>query len=322
MSHWKYVFSLFVVLTAALPVQADEVQEQIFMDNLKRAEAGDANSQFIVGHRYEIGVGTEKNMAKAFEWYGKAAQKGHPLALLKTEARNEDADKESRARQESEAARRAEQSRAEAEARNKAQQAQQAQQQAEARNKAQQAQQQAEAARKRKAAETTKLAMVEAKPVAVSSGKPEIAAKPAETASENPVNAIDVVLSNLWQANKTSAEILPSPNTSCLRTATAEVTCFTGESQQTVGTNKLSYTVKSVMNRFAKDGSFLVHYVYNVTDVDKAGDNAAAASRSLSEIKPNLGWQEPGYTANCRAGSDRSIQCVTDRKAVVQFVKM
>lgn len=307
MSHWKYVFSLFIALTAALPVQADEVQQQIFEDNLKRAEAGDANSQFIVGHRYEIGVGTEKNMAKAFEWYGKAAQKGHPLALLKTEARNEDADKESRARQESEAARRAEQSRAEAEAR----------------NKAQQAQQQAEAARKRKAAETTKLAMVEAnKPVAVSSGKPETAAKPAEAASENPVNAIDVVLSNLWQANKTSAEILPSPNTSCLRTATAEVTCFTGESQQTVGTNKLSYTVKSVMNRFAKDGSFLVHYVYNVTDVDKAGDNAAAASRSLSEIKPNLGWQEPGYTANCRAGSDRSIQCVTDRKAVVQFVKM
>lgn len=318
MSHWKYVFSLFIVLTAALPVQADEVQEQIFKDNLKRAEAGDANSQFIVGHRYEIGVGTEKNMAKAFEWYGKAAQKGHPLAMLKTESRNEEADKESRARQESEAARRAEQSRAEAEARNKAQQAQQA----EARNKAQQAQQQAEAARKRKAAETTKLAMVEAKPIAVSSGKPEPAAKAAEAASENPVNAIDVVLSNLWQANKTSAEILPSPNTSCLRTATAEVTCFTGESQQTVGTNKLSYTVKSVMNRFAKDGSFLVHYVYNVTDVDKAGDNAAAASRSLSEIKPNLGWQEPGYTANCRAGSDRSIQCVTDRKAVVQFVKM
>src|SRR3990172_6356999 len=98
MSYKRYVFALCVVLVAALPVQADEVQQQIFEDNLKRAEAGDANSQFIVGHRYEIGVGTEKNMAKAFEWYSKAAQKGHPLALLKTEARNEEADKESRAR--------------------------------------------------------------------------------------------------------------------------------------------------------------------------------------------------------------------------------
>jgi membrane protein involved in colicin uptake len=302
---------------AALPVQADEVQQLIFADNLKRAEAGDANAQFIVGHRYEIGVGTEKNMEKAFEWYNKAAQKGHPLAQLKTEARNEEADKEARARHDSEAAHRAEQqSRTEAEARNKAQQAEAA------RNKAQQAQQ-AEAARKRKAAETTKLAAVaEAKPVAVSPGKPETAAKTAEAASENPVNAMDVVLGNLWQANKTSAEILPSPNTSCLRTAAAEVTCFTGESQQTVGANKLSYTVKSVLNRFAKDGSFLVHYVYNVTDVDKAGAKAAAGGLSLSEIKPNLGWQEPGYTANCRAGTDRSIQCVTDRKAVVQFVKM
>ncbi|HWR86848.1 MAG TPA: hypothetical protein VN277_00325, partial [Acidiferrobacterales bacterium] len=249
--------------------------------------------------------------------YSKAAQKGHPLAQLKTEARNEEADKDARARHDSEVARRAEQqSRAEAEARNKAQQAEAT------RNKAQQTQQ-AEAARKRKAAETTKLAAVaEAKPVAVSPGKPETATKTAEAASENPINAMDVVLGNLWQANKTSAEILPSPNTSCLRTATAEVTCFTGESQQTVGANKLSYTVKSVLNRFAKDGSFLVHYVYNVTDVDKAGAKAAAGALSLSEIKPNLGWQEPGYTANCRAGTDRSIQCVTDRKAVVQFVKM
>lgn len=319
MSHWKYVFPLFAVLMAALPVQADEVQQQIFADNLKRAEAGDANAQFIVGHRYEIGVGTEKNAEKAFEWYTKAAQKGHPLAQLKTETRNEEADKASRARHDSEVARAEQQSRAEAEARNKAQQAQQAEA---ARFKAQQAQQ-AEAARKRKAAETTKLAAVaEAKPAAVSPARAEAAAKPAEAASENPVNAIDVVLGNLWQANKTSAEILPSPNTSCLRTAAAEVTCFTGESQQTVGANKLSYTVKSVLNRFAKDGSFLVHYVYNVTDVDKASANAAAGRLSISEIKPNVGWQEPGYTANCRAGTDRSIQCVTDRKAVVQFVKM
>ena len=323
MPRWKYAFSLFAVLMAALPVQADEVQQRIFEDNLKRAEAGDADSQFIVGHRYEIGVGTEKNIEKAFEWYSKAAQKGHPLALLKTEARKEEADKESLARHDSELARRAEQqSRAEAEARNKAQQAEAA------RNKAQLTQhtQLAEAARKRKAAETTRLAMAEVKPVAVSPGKTETTAettaKPAEAASENPVNAMDVVLGNLWQANKASAEILPSPNTSCLRTATAEVTCFTGESQQTVGANKLSYTVKSVLNRFAKDGSFLVHYVYNVTDVSKTDTNAAAGGLSLSEIKPNLGWQEPGYTANCRAGTDRSIQCVTDRKMVVQFVKM
>ncbi|HWR87875.1 MAG TPA: hypothetical protein VN277_05595, partial [Acidiferrobacterales bacterium] len=66
---FKYLFVLFAVLMAALPVQADEVQQLIFADNLKRAEAGDANAQFVVGHRYEIGVGTEKNMEKAFEWY-------------------------------------------------------------------------------------------------------------------------------------------------------------------------------------------------------------------------------------------------------------
>lgn len=307
MSSWKYLSTLFTILMVALPAQADEVQQRIFEENLKRAEAGDANSQFIVAHRYEIGVGTEKNTEKAFEWYRKAAQKGHPLALLKTEVRSEETDKESRARQDSELARRAEQqSRAEAQARHNIQQA--------------------EAARKRKAAETAKLVVAQAKPVAVTvavaPNKADIAAKPAETANESPVNAMEIVLGNLWQANKASAEILPSPNTSCLRTASAEVTCFSGESQQIVGATKLSYAVKSVLNRFAKDGSFLVQYVYNVTDVDKAETQAAAGGHSLSEIKPRLGWQEPGYTANCRAATDRTIQCVTDRKLVVQFVKM
>ena len=314
MSRWIYLFALLALSMTALPAQADDVQQRIFEENLQRAEAGDANAQFIVGRFYEIGSGTEKNLEKAFEWYDKAAQKGHPLAKLKTETRAEEADKEARARHDSEAAHKAEQqARAETEARNKAMQA-------EARNKAQQAEQ----ARRHKAAEAARLAVAEAKPNIVSPpAKTEGAAKPAEAANENPVNAIDVVLGNLWQTKKVSAEILPSPNTNCLRTAAAEVTCFTGESKQTVGTTKLSYTVKSVLNHFSKDGSFQVHYLYNVTDLDKAGTEAATGgARSLSDIKPNLGWQEPGYTANCRAGTDRGIQCTTDRKVVVQFVKM
>ena len=43
MSSWKYLFSLFAIMMVALPVQADEVQQRIFEENLKRAEAGDAN---------------------------------------------------------------------------------------------------------------------------------------------------------------------------------------------------------------------------------------------------------------------------------------
>ena len=296
MTRWKILFALFAVLMAALPVKADEVQQRIFEENLKRAEAGDANSQFVVAHRYEIGVGTEKNVEKAFDWYSKAAKNGHPLAQFKLVARDEEAGKEARARLESEQARKTEQrSRDETEARSKALQA--------------------EAARKRKATEAARLAAVEIKPVAVSQTK-------TEAVSETPVNAMDVVLGSLWQHNQTSAEILPSPNTSCLRNAVAEITCFTGESQQTVGTSRLSYTMKSILTRFAKDGSFHIQYVYNVTGLDKAEPNAATAARSLSDIKPIMGWQEPGYTATCRVGSIRNIQCTTDRKVVLQFSKM
>ena len=317
MSHWKYVFSLFAVLMAALPVQADEVQQQIFADNLKRAEAGDANAQFIVGHRYEIGVGTEKNMEKAFEWYSKAAQKGHPLAQLKTEARNEEADKESRARHDSEAARRAEQqSRAEAEARNKAQAG---------RGGAQQSPAGPSRPRRRASARPPRRpssAVAEAKPVAVSSGKPETAAKTAEAASENPVNAMDVVLEqpvagqqDLGRNPAVAEHQLPAHRHRGGDLLHRRIAADRGR-QQTVLYREIG--AEPFRQGRIVSGPLRVQRHRRRQGRRQSG----GGGRSLSEIKPNLGWQEPGYTANCRAGSDRSIQCVTDRKAVVQFVKM
>lgn len=79
-----------LLLAIALPAWAetpDEVQARIFNSFLRTAIEGDSNSQFVVGHRYEVGVGTAADLDQAYYWYGRAAELGHPLAKMKVEER-------------------------------------------------------------------------------------------------------------------------------------------------------------------------------------------------------------------------------------------
>jgi hypothetical protein len=82
-------FSL-LFLTLAVPAYAEDdgnIQVRIFQTYLEQAMAGDSNSQFIIASRYETGKGTTRDLDKAYEWYGKSAAKGHPLAQRKVEER-------------------------------------------------------------------------------------------------------------------------------------------------------------------------------------------------------------------------------------------
>jgi len=229
MSYCKYLFVLFAVLMAALPVQADEVQQLIFADNLKRAEAGDANAQFVVGHRYEIGVGTEKNMEKAFEWYSKAAQKGHPLASSRRGAQRGCRQGSSCTPRQRGGTPAEQQSRTEAEARNKAQQAEAA------RNKA------SRPSRPRWRASAKPLRRPNSPPWRRPSGRRQ--SRQAGDRHQNgggrqrkPGQRHGCRARQPVAGQQNFGRNPAVANTSCLRTATAEVTCFTGESQQTVGT--------------------------------------------------------------------------------------
>jgi TPR repeat protein len=48
-----------------------------FQTNLKRATAGDAESQYLVGKSYSDGLGVEKNESTAFDWFSKSASCGN-----------------------------------------------------------------------------------------------------------------------------------------------------------------------------------------------------------------------------------------------------
>ena len=73
----KIIISFILSSFFALSVLSDED----FLKTLKDAELGDPISQNNVGHMYNNGIGTEKNIQKAFEWYVKASDQNQVNAM-------------------------------------------------------------------------------------------------------------------------------------------------------------------------------------------------------------------------------------------------
>jgi len=44
------------------------------------ADKGDAQAQCIIGNMYQLGLGLERDISKAIEWYKKSAKKGYGVA--------------------------------------------------------------------------------------------------------------------------------------------------------------------------------------------------------------------------------------------------
>ena len=63
-----------------------------FDDFMAKAETGDAQSMYMVGMCYESGVRVGKDLAKAREWYAKAAAKGNDAAKRALEQLEKGAD--------------------------------------------------------------------------------------------------------------------------------------------------------------------------------------------------------------------------------------
>ena len=76
------VLACVLLIPVTAPAQ-DDLQVRTFKYFLKKANEGDANAQFIVGKRYERGVGTAQDLDQAKVWYTKAAEQGHEVAKSK-----------------------------------------------------------------------------------------------------------------------------------------------------------------------------------------------------------------------------------------------
>jgi len=71
-----FIRTLLVVLAVAVCTVAAEDLEAV----LKKAGAGDAEAQNLLGRMYHTGTGVPRDSAKAAKWYRKAAEQGHASA--------------------------------------------------------------------------------------------------------------------------------------------------------------------------------------------------------------------------------------------------
>ncbi len=303
--HAALLLPISLLFAGSPTLAVSDGQTGIFDSYLARAENGDRDAQFIIGQRYERGIGVEKDIEKSNMWYAKAAAGGHALAQWKIDSQKEVEQK------------------AVADAKAEKDKATAAKAAEEARAK------EAQAAKERAAKKKEAAAVAAAKPA---SATPAPAAKVAAAseavtpapapAPEPAINAMEVVMAGHWQRDRLSAELLPSGVASCIPVSAAEVVCFSNEVKRNIGGMQYTYTVKSELSRFGKDGSFMIHYRYNVSDMSKGAILNQDDGKTAPGLEPKMGWQEPGHTAACKVGRDSAISCVTDRKVALNFSRL
>jgi len=307
-----WFFSL-VILVFSQFAKADSSQFKLDMILAKR---GDADAQYYVAMAYEEGRGIKKDLKQAFQWYAKSAKQGqygaqykmgdfyeHGYAVKKNNNtafvwyRKAADNGSSMARKRLN--RSASTSRSE-----------QAEQRRIAALKA--AQEKKETQVKRRAAEKKKqLAMkkadAKARPVKVA--KPiKVAKKEKKVVTKiNIPDLINLVLSNKWSSGTYSADYLPSSSTNCLKASAKELVCFSKEKARMINSVKVTYTTKSTLSNFKRNGSFNVKYFYNVMKLDSASEKGPRVDPL--GLRAEEGWQEPQLAMNCHTTDQIYLTC-------------
>lgn len=325
----RYAVLMFCLLLSGMSNAGEnEVQAGIFQTYLKLAEDGDMNAQYIVAHRYEIGKGTGADAEKASYWYGRAAAKGHPLALRKVEERQPPAQKTPAENPKPTAvagetpAPRASEPVAPPKPSVAVPAVKAPKVVAKVPEPAKPKAPPMAAARHEKAnGAAAAPAATEHKPKAAASSV--VAKAVAEQAPSPPsINMIATVLGGHWSRNRQPAEFLPSARAACLQSGRAEIVCFSSELTRNVGDVGVTYNVKATLSGLdSREGRFALSYVYNVLHVaNKPEPDALVAD--TGDLQVRTGWQEPGHTLDCRFSDESSVTCTrADRRLSYQFAR-
>ncbi len=295
----RFAIALFCALFA-LPAYArpnESVQTQIFQYFMAKAQNGDPNAEYIVGTLYETGKGVQKDDKEAKKWYGKAAAQGNQLAKDKLDHTARAAQEAARAKEI--AAAKAASERASA---------------ARARMRAEMA------ARTRIAAERAARARLAAARVAAQKLAAAREAR-ARRVAQRTIDALPIVLDGNWYHSEYAAPYLPSSKTSCLQAGSSKIVCFSQRLHRDIGGSALTFTVKSTLSNFGRQGNFTINYLYDVVGV--SGDSSGAASNDITVDPPaaRIGWQPPGHTLRCQARGLRTLVCTNQQHSMIEFAK-
>jgi hypothetical protein len=314
-------------------VHAQDMFSSLLRIEQFQAEQGDAEAQFSLAVRYEMGQGVERNMDQAVEWYTKAANGGHAQAQFRLAQLYEKGEGVEKNSVESDAWYAAAASNGH----------QAAQERIRAINE--QAAAPPPAPAKPKPAPPKPVAekpKPKPKPVAAANPKPKPKPKPKAVAAAKPkpkpvaatappkpqvvasappprpappppppavVNPAEVLMGARWSGVDGPAPFLPSEVTSCLNSGGEQVLCFSREMKRIVRDSELTFMAKATLGDFKNDGSFRVSYLYNVTDIDEA--SAPGTTPDASGLRAEQGWQ-PELVLQCRAQDKQRVRCVRD----------
>lgn len=316
----RSLIPLLFLLHASSALSASVTPSMLSIERFS-AERGDAESQYFLGEHYELGdSGVKRDLKQALKLYSKAADQGNAAAQYKIGLFHEMgyAGLQGGSGAAMEWYVRAAKNGSDA-AKRKLESFQKAKDELEAKQlrkqKAEAIEKQRKLARKK---EQERLKMLRA-------NKPVMAALPVTKPKKkekkpdfHPEQIIEKLLSKKWMSYGKPAEYLPANDMSCLKTGDLEVTCFSNKRERVIINSSVSFSVKSVLSQFKRDGSFTVSYFYNVTDIDDARRKGPAVDPFGLRLKE--GWQKPGQEVSCLFMGQDSVQCTGNSKASVKFV--
>ncbi len=300
--------ALAVLLAATGGAAAADVDPSMLVIERFAAERGDANAQYFMGEHHELGdSGIAKDLGKALALYTQAAGQQHGPAQYKLGVFHEKGL----------AGLRADPGEAMQWYRRAAENGSTLARQRLAAAERAVAEAGQLAAREREAAEQQRLKAQAQKPARLQQRRVAAAAVPPRPASPTPAAPrkraldasalLDHVHGTRWYEGTRAAEFLPTDDTSCLKTAASEVTCFSKERRRTVADQEARYSLKAVLGPFSAEGDFPVSYTYHVADLRTVAKAESAAD--AYGLRPALGWQQPARTARCRLDQPGRLQC-------------
>lgn len=328
----RILFFLFFasVSFSVTAFDGDYVLEERFNTQLLKAEQGDTKAQYAIGEMYEKGRGTERNQAKAFQWYIKSAKQENKKAaykigygFLKGRGISKNSGKALKWLRISAAKgyQRAEFYIGEIYEKGvgvlpdldislkwykKALKggfdpANKRIQRVQALQKKQQHQRttQSETVALKKLTQTRK-----AKPQKVSIKRPNLTTK-------------QLLLKGGWKKRNKPVEYLPSSVAKCKDTGKT-LECISKNQKRNIGMADITYRTKATLYSIKDSGSFKISYRNNVVAI-KVTDPEFAESGGKVPVK--LGWQAVEHSLVCKINGTKEVKCKKNKVRTIKFTR-
>lgn len=309
------IFISYSVVYAApcLAINGDDyILVERFQAQLNKAQAGDANAMYEVGHMLQLGRGTKPDIAKAAKWYARATEKGQnnaraELGVLYASGQGVKQNLSKAYKLLDVAAKKGS---------------------ATAQyylgklfEKGSGVPRNMNLARSwyKKASDNGNfLASDRLKAL----GKATPASAPQNTAKSARKTIQDKILGSKWQHNGRAVGYLPSSKTTCSAKGSSQATCQSTELKRNTGDAIIVYATEAELTGFSNKNNFRVEYGNNIHKIEPVVRTDLEGNK-ISRVPPNLklGKQSLTHQLSCTLKADNKLVCIKDKNQTVTFTQ-